>query len=220
MDYLQIVAGLVTGFMSGYLATYFTEKAKNKALLEDIKRLTDERRSVESVYELDIAKRKYQYEDKRAQYFRYFNLIDQMNAEQHKMIGDEFLPVLTNYFHEYLAATGDQQQESAVVGKFSANTQTILFKGNEALIRFRGETNALKLIANETVKTLLAKLNEQIDESYNMAGNLVRDMGPMILNQQLELINQRKDEIEEQGNLVKQTHEQLLVAVRDELNEI
>jgi hypothetical protein len=136
------------------------------------------------------------------------------------MIGDAFLPVLTKYFQDYLAADGNELKEAEVVGEFSQSIQQILFQCNEGLIRFRSETNALKLISSPKVQQLLATLNEQMDESFTKAGNFIKEMGALILSELIEEIERRKQELEAFGQTVGKTHKALIVAIREELNEI
>lgn len=220
MDYLQILIGLIAGFLSGYLTTYFTEKAKNKALLEDIKRLTEERRKVEAAYELDIARRKYQYEDKRTQYFKYFGLIDQMSAEQHKVMLDEFLPIMGKYNKDYLNAYGNKGKETKTVAWFSDAMNKLLMKGNEALIRFRNETHTIKLIAGEEVLELIKDLDFYFDWSFEKSTKILKEIAALVLSDQTDRISDKTRELEVIGNLIKDQKQKLIDAVRRELNEI
>jgi hypothetical protein len=47
MDVFQITIGAVGGFLGGYLTSYLSEKAKNRAQLQDVKKLTEEKQKVE-----------------------------------------------------------------------------------------------------------------------------------------------------------------------------
>jgi uncharacterized membrane protein YraQ (UPF0718 family) len=94
MTLTETIIGLVIVFFSGYLISYFKEKGKNKALLSDIKRLTEEKERIVSDFKLEIEKRKYQYESKKEQYFKYFNLIDEFGKSGNDDFYENFFPIV------------------------------------------------------------------------------------------------------------------------------
>ena len=104
MTLFQILLGIIAGFIAGYLTSYFNEKGKNKALLGDIKKLTEEKESVISKFQLDLAKRKYQYETKKGQYLKYFNLLDQFSADANKDAQEKFIPILNKFKQRFFSS--------------------------------------------------------------------------------------------------------------------
>lgn len=82
------IVNFLLGFLVFYLTAYSKTKGKNKALKEDISKLEDEKQKIIAKYQaetesikkqhtLDIEKRKFQYEDKRIQFQKYFSILDQ-----------------------------------------------------------------------------------------------------------------------------------------------
>lgn len=128
MTLLDIIIGAILGFLSGYLISYFKEKGKNKALLSDIGRLTAEKESVASEYKLDIEKRKYKYESKKEQYFKYFNLIDEFGKASNDEFYEYFFPVVDEFNKNFLGADGDKTKELEALNTFSSKINRLVSK--------------------------------------------------------------------------------------------
>ncbi len=99
------IASFVSGILAIYLTAYSKAKGKNRALKEDISRLEDEKQKIIAKYRaeteelkkqhsLEIEKRKYQYEDKRTQFTKYFSMLDQFHGKSHKIFTERFSPIL------------------------------------------------------------------------------------------------------------------------------
>src|SRR5690606_27206068 len=151
---MEIILSLIGGFLMGYFTSYFNEKGKNKAIIEDTSQITEEKEKVTSKYGLETTKRKIQYETKSNAYMKYFTLLDEQSQIENIEAQQEFLPVLTKFNTEYLSNIGDIEKELKAVSEFSNSIQTIMIKSQERYFKFKNETNALKLIAGNKVLTL------------------------------------------------------------------
>jgi hypothetical protein len=220
MDIAQIIVGLIVGFLTGYLTSYFQEKGKNKALLSDIKRLTEEKEKVVTEFQLDLAKRKYQYETKKEQYFKYFNLIDQFNAEGNKQVYEKFLPIINKFNKDFLAAQLNKKKELLATNAFSDAVNKMMLENNDKLFKIKHETNTIKLIAGEKVLSLLNDLEYYYDLSFDKSSALMKQMGQLIVERQDDRIKEGQIELEAIGQLINRTKQQLVSQVRQELNEI
>ncbi|EGQ7962059.1 hypothetical protein HRO21_003740, partial [Vibrio parahaemolyticus] len=80
------------GIITVYFTAYTKAKGANRALKEDVQSLektkqeiiskhAEELESVKKEYQLEIEKRKFKYEDKRAQFSKFFKLIDEFNSK-------------------------------------------------------------------------------------------------------------------------------------------
>lgn len=67
-----------------YIKTYTTEKAKINALKKENKNLIEETERIKKDFQLEVSKRKYQYESKKEQYVNFFRLLDQFTNEANK----------------------------------------------------------------------------------------------------------------------------------------
>ena len=74
-----------------YIKRFTAEKAKIKALKSENKSLTQETESIKKEFELEISKRKYQYESKKEQYIHFFKLLDQFTSEANKSTQEKLL---------------------------------------------------------------------------------------------------------------------------------
>lgn len=94
--------GFVIGIIVVYLTAYSKAKGQNKALREDLSALEDEKQKIVAKYmaeaeelkknhALDIEKRKYQYDEKRAQFVKYFALIDEFHGKSNDIFSNSFL---------------------------------------------------------------------------------------------------------------------------------
>ena len=73
--YINYLVLTIIGLIAFYAKTYTQERAKRKALIRTNKRLIEETESIKKEHQLDISKRRYQYESKKEQYLKFYKLI-------------------------------------------------------------------------------------------------------------------------------------------------
>ncbi len=220
---IEIIIGIISllgGFLMGYLTSFFKEKGKNKALIQDIKRITEEKESVSSKYQLDISKRKYKYEDKREQYFKYFNLLDNLSSEGNKDAQENFIPAINNFNEGFIGANGNKKKELKATTDFSKSVNEIMFKSNESLLKLKQETNTIKLIAGEKVLKLLTELEIGYDQSMEQSAQMMRDLSNNIIYGKEDILNSQKEDIEKTGMYLLSLKEDLMKEIKNELDEI
>ncbi len=220
MTLTETIIGLVIGLISGYLIAYFKEKGKNKALLSDIKRLTEEKERIISDFKLDLEKRKYQYESKKEQYFKYFNLIDEFGKSGNDDFYDNFFPIVERFNENYLSADGDKEKELEALNNFSASLNPMISKSNENLVRLRAETKSIRLIASKKVRDFLGQLDELYDISFEKSSLMLREMGNNMISDNQEIIDEQNKELHVLGQKIKTIHDELVEEIRKELDEI
>ena len=184
------ILGVLGGFALGFFTSYFKEKGKNKALIQDLKRITEEKEKVSSKYQLDISKRKYKYEDKREQYFKYFNLLDNLSAEGNKDAQNSFIPAINKFNEDFVGANGDKKKELKATTEFSKSVNELMFKSNESLLQLKQETNTIKLIAGKKVLKILDELEIAYANSMEQSANMMRDLSNNIINGRQSILNQ------------------------------
>ncbi|NOQ27918.1 MAG: hypothetical protein GQ564_21355 [Bacteroidales bacterium] len=216
----EILIGLIIGLLTGYLISYFKEKGKNKALLSDVKHLTEEKERIVSDYKLDIEKRKYKYESKKEQYFKYFNLIDEFGKSSNNDFYEQFFPIVDKFNKEFLSADSDKNKELEALNTFSSNLNPMIAKSNENLVRLRAETHSIRLIANSTVLGLLNQMDKLYDISFDKSTLMLSEMGNNIISGNSDAINSQKEDVEALGLEIKNKHEELVSEIRKELDEI
>lgn len=220
MTVIAIIFGALGSFVSGYLISYFKEKGKNKALLGDIEKLTEEKERIVSDFKLDIEKRKYKYESKKEQYFKYFNLIDEFGKSGNDSFYKDFFPIVDTFNKGFLSAGGNKERELEVLNNFTSSLNPMLSKSNENLVRLRAETKTIRLIANDKVQEYMDELDKLYDISFEKSTIMLKSMGNNIIYNNQELINQQNQELQTIGSLISEVHEQLVREIKKELDEI
>lgn len=220
MELSQIILGIVIGFLMGFFTSYYKQKGKNAALMSDIKRLTKEKESVKSKFQLEIEKRKYKYESKKEHYFKYFNLLDEFNSLSGKDIYNSFFPVIDDFNKSFWSADGDKEKELNAFTELSSKLNILLYKGNEDLIKIRNETNTIKLIAGDIVLEQLNKLESLYNLSSTLSEEMIRKMSTNIISGNTDKVQQQQNKLTEVGQQILQTKEKLIHEVRKELDEI
>jgi len=215
--------------LSLYLTAYTKAKGKNHALKEDISKLEDEKQRTIAKYRdeteelkkqhsLEIEKRKYQYEDKRTQFTKYFSVFDQFQNKGHKLFTGRFTPI----FSEYMAVCMEDDVEKQNIAniEFNHGIQSLFNELYDEQIKISNETNSIRLISSPDVDKLLDELESAVKLSTNQAGEMIKFMAtPEFMNDQA-LIVPYQTEAEELGVLVLQCRDKLRNQMKLELNEI
>lgn len=212
--------GLVIGLIVGGLGSYINERAKNAALKKDLKGLTEEKEKIISEHQLVIAKRKYQYEDKRKQYFKYFELLDEINGEGNQVLFDSFGPMINQFFEDFLKADNNKELQYKATSILSSQVNDLMLKANEHSMRLKKETSSLRLIASDAVLKTLNELERSYDISIDHGSDLLKGMADNVVNGRSEILEKQQQEsarIAEKMNVLK---DRLMEEVRMELNEI
>lgn len=211
---------LILGFLVGYLTSFVKEKGKNSALIEDLEKITEEKEKVSAKFELDISKRKYKYEDKRTQYFKYFNLLDQLSVQSNKEAQEEFYPAITEFNISYLTAYEDIEKVTIATANFMNAVNKIMFKSNESFLKLRQETNTIKLIAGPAVSKTLQETEIAYEKALDTSAQMMRDLAENIITQKQDIQIKQQSEIEEIGKSLLLLKEKLIQEVKNELDEI
>lgn len=207
-------------YFLGLLSIYLKQRATNLALKNDNKRLIEETEQIKNKYELDIAKRKYQYESKREQYFKYFNLLDSFSSQSINEIMLDLPKKIGKLNEDLINAEEDKQKQAKAISEYTEYFNGIMFKSNEKLIIIRNETNSIKLIANIKIKKLLVEIEENYEEAMKLSSELAQSLTQLVILKKSDSINMLKTKLEVNGIKAKELHDQLVEEVSNELNEI
>ena len=167
--YLNYIIFAFLGLFILYVRTYTTEKAKIGALKSENKKLTEETERIKKDFQLEISKRKYQYESKKEQYILFFKLLDQFTNEANKSTQAKLLPILDEFNRNFLNASSrnDKKGETNATTVMSKKMQKLAFEANESLIKIKQETNTIRLIASDNIIQKLNLLELAYDRIWN-----------------------------------------------------
>lgn len=225
--YKGIFTGVIGAFITG-TAVYLNEKSKRRALLNDNKRLVKETESIKADYnreleelkrdhQLEISRRKHQYEGKKDSYVAFFKMIDTFSADQNIKSQEK----LRDYIHEFNRNFGDtqsSQRKASLV--FSKKIQAITMESYREFIRLKQETNVIKLMASDDVVDQLKLMETAYESLMKESDNMMSALPGLIMSNNEEKIKQMKDLVEIKGKLINYIKDDLNSLMRKELNEI
>ena len=176
----------IIGALSLYFTAYTKAKGTNKALKEDIQSLesakqaiiskhASELENVKKEHQLDIEKRKYQYEDKRVQFTKFFRLIDEFNAKCNSVFVEKFPPMLQRLLAGQLSECVDTSNQSIL--DFNAEIMKLFNELNEEQLKVVHESNSIRLIATPQLDALLDQLELHVKSSFDDAVAMLKFMG-------------------------------------------
>lgn len=237
MDLLiDIIIGIFCfgiGCLSGYLIAYFKKKGENRALTEDIARLTDEKQKVISQYEirleeqkklhaLDIVKRKYKFEEKIRQFTRYFKLLDEFNRKNQESYTNDIIPIIKLFYTDYetVETEDSKDSENKAIAELMNGFLKINSKISEEHVRMRNETNTLRLISSPKMNALLDDMDKLLSESFDASTEQLKALSVPEQFRNPEGAKPNQEKIYELGKMVQKKRQQLMDLMKQELDEI
>ncbi|WP_394674416.1 hypothetical protein [uncultured Chryseobacterium sp.] len=233
IEYYKEIIGFAT-FVSGLFAialkSYLTEKGKLKAQIGENKKLIEQTEDIKSKFnkeleeikkehQLDISKRKYQYESKKDAYISFFRLLDSFSNEQN-ITAQEKLKEYTNEFNRnYLNGKNVKSQNNATV-VFSKKVLSLSSETYKDFQKLRQETNTIKLIASDEVIKKLQFFDYCYEEFMKISDKMMKSLSVLILNNDEEKMRAQQHEIELNGKLINNIKEELIELMRQDLNKI
>jgi len=231
--YTLYLAISLIGVIGFYFRTYLKERAKISALKSENQTLVEQTESIKAKYnkeieelkkyhQLEIEKRKYQYESKKEQYLNFFRLLDSFTRDANKTTQEKLLPILDEFNRNYLNAANinNKRDETKAVTVMSKKIQKLMFDANEDLIRIKQETNTIRLIASNNIIKKLNLLEMAYDKNMEKANKMMSDLPKlMLLNDQIKMKENQKD-IEISGLVIQSIKNDIIELMREELDEI
>lgn len=226
--YFSIVSFLLGMFLV-YITAYTKAKGKNKALQEDNIRLEQDKQKVvaqhrneteelKKQHSLDIEKRKYQYEEKRHQFSKYFKLLDEFNKRSNQTFAEEFYPIMNEFFNAIIESEDDVYQTELI--KFNEKIQVLTHKLHEESLKVSTETNSIRLISSPEIDKLLDAMELAIKQVTDQSTEMMNFMMSEDFIKDQSLITPLVKRSEESGAVVKGYRNDLIAQMKKELDEI
>lgn len=229
MDVILNILFFVLGALSIYLTAYLKVKGKNRALIEDNHQLEEDKQKIVAKYRaetekikkqhsLEIEKRKYQYEDKRLQFSKYFALLDEFHGKCNSIFLEKFQPIMT----EFLSGCLDENEvvKNQAIVKYNQNVQALVFELNEEHLKVKTEQNSIRLIASKKVDALLDKLEVAVKNATDSSTEMLRFMSTQEFWEDQSLIVPYQEKATLFGQDVQKCHNALKEQMKQELKEI
>lgn len=199
--YLIYMIFAFLGLLILYIKTYTTEKAKMEVLKSENKKLIEETERIKKDFQLEISKRRYQYESKKEQYILFFKLLDQFTNEANKSTQEKLLPILDEFNRNFLnsSSRNDKKGENNATSVMSKKIQRLTFEANESLIKIKQETNTIRLIASDRIIQKLDLLELAYDKNMEQAIKMMNDLPKQMMSNDQYGMKKSQREIEISG---------------------
>lgn len=220
--YLIYMIFAFLGLLILYIKTYTTEKAKMEVLKSENKKLIEETERIKKDFQLEISKRRYQYESKKEQYILFFKLLDQFTNEANKSTQEKLLPILDEFNRNILnsSSRNDKKGENNATSVMSKKIQRLTFEANESLIKIKQETNTIRLIASDRIIQKLDLLELAYDKNMEQAIKMMNDLPKQMMSNDQYGMKKSQREIEISALVIKEIKDEIIELMRKELDEI
>ena len=220
ISYISLMVIIIIGLLFLYLKTYVSQKAKNKALRNENLILTQQIENIKKIHELDIAKRKYQYESKKEQYLKFFQLIDAFTGKQNLTCINKMTPIITEFYAGFLTAIGDESEQNKVSTVYMEKIQNLINENNTELMKIKQETNTIRLIASQEVIGLLDLMERTYENMFDVSGQIINMMPNNIMTNNQIALQKHAEILAEISQLALNIKEDLIQQMRNDLNKI
>ena len=96
----------------------------------------------------------------------------------------------------------------------------IMMDANDYLIKFRQQTNSIKLIASDEIVELLEKFDSKMDESVKLSTACLQDIQSLILQRNVLQLEFNQNEINAIGQEIVSLQKQIIKLMKTELDQI
>ena len=205
-----------------YLRTYITERAKINALKSQNAKLTREKESIKKDFQLEIERRKYQYESKKEQFIRFFQLLDSFGSNAHLEMQGKMMPIIDEFNRNYFKAAiqNDKKGEMKATAVFSSKLEELLFDAMKELTRIKNETNTIRLIASEPILRTLNLLELAYDKGFDVSSKMMKELHSQMATNDQEGMAKNQLKMQAIANLILNYKTALIDQMKMELNEI
>lgn len=211
MEYLTLIVTGSLGALLGYLLAYTNEKAKNKALKEDIAEITKEKEAVLADSRLQHEKRKHQYERKQEVYSKYHQLLDNFNEKNPILDNSKMEFLLSEMLNRMKANPNNEGEHMKAINTFSDEINILIREYFVGIQDIAKQTNGIKLVATIEICELVEKIDSNYRKSEELWSLFHEDFTKMLRRQENfdfttlnpEIKNLRIETIEFASTLIK-----------------
>lgn len=228
-EIISPLVGFILGMLVIYLTAYSKAKGRNKALQEDISRLEDEKQKIVAKYRaeteelkkqhaLEIEKRKFKYEEKRAQFSKYFALLDEFHGKSNSLFTERFSPIMNQFLASYLSDDESVQQQAIL--EFNSEVQYVFNELYQEQLKVTSETNSIRLISSPELDNLLNELENTVKKATDEASEMLKFMATPEFWADQSLIKPYQEQAIKTGLEVQKLRDDLRNRMKAELDEI
>ncbi len=129
---------------------------------------------------------------------------------------------INSFYSQFLHAVNqnDSAAESTAASNFQSELTQIMMEANDYLIKFRQETNAIKLIASDEIVELLDMFDSKMEESIQVSTSCLQDLQSLILQRNSRQLQANQNHINNIGQEIILLKKKIISLMKAELNQI
>lgn len=232
IDVISFLHFLIGGLL-GALISYLNQKGKNRALIEDNRRLEREKQEVvhefstqleilKKEFTLDVEKKKYQYQAKQEQYIKFFSSLDTFTRESNDKIREEVSVQFGKFLVSFSASDmeGDSKSSLQAVSDFFEFNQKLMSDINKGYQALKQETYAINLVCSKETKSYLLKLEMVIERANQSSFNYLSKLCTPEGFHHPDRLDHHLTATQEDAKAIEEAKEKVIESMRLELSEI
>lgn len=180
MEYIIPIITVFAGAFLGYLVAFTNEKAKNRALIQDISRITAEKEAVVIGFNLEHDRRKHQYERKHEVYSRYHNLLDKFDSEAAILDKKKTEALVSETLNGLYKYRDNEAEQIKVINHLGDQFSQLVREAFYGLKEIGVQTNEIKLVGSPEINAVLDKLNKNYQKVTEISEMLFSDSESLI----------------------------------------
>lgn len=132
------------------------------------------------------------------------------------------MDAINRFYSQFLLAVdaNDSVAESNAASNFQRELTQIMMDANDYLIKFRQQTNTIKLIASNEIIGLLELFDSKMEESMKLSTICLQDIQSLILRRNVQQLEINQTQINIIGQEIVLIKNKIINLMREELDQI
>ena len=213
------------GTFSLYFTFYTKVKQKNKSLTDELIKVKEQKKKIAFKYRTElektkqahldeIEKRKFQYEEKRREFTKYFTLLDSFHSRSNELCVDKVQPIIMDLLSE------DKVVQRKTMRKYSEDMQASVSELNEEHQRVKIEQNSIRLMASAKMDELLDQLDIEVELATQASSKMIKVLTTKEFWKDQSIIKPHQSELFQHGQTIQKIHKAIKDQMKLELDEI
>ena len=215
----------IAGVALTYVGVHLRVKERNKELVGNIQKLESDKKNMLSRFMNEIEKskkehasaikeKKFQYEDKRMEFSKYFALLSSFHEKANILCSDKIDSILKKVLSD------DQRSKKKAIEKYSSDIQKLVSELKDNQNRVKAQQNNMRLIASVEVDSLLDELNAAVESATEASRKMLAKIKTTEFLNNQSIIRAHQNNLFSHGKVIQNAHAVLKDQMKLELNEV
>ena len=208
-----------------YVAVHLRVKERNTELIENLKKLESDKKKILTrfVDEMEknkqehasaLEKKKFQYEDKRILFSKYFALLSIFHEKANTLCTEEIESILKEMLPD------DEKIKHKVIEKYNRETEKLVAELKEEHSHVKAEQSNIRLIASTEVDSLLDELTAAVESAVEASKQMLAAMRTTEFLNNQSIIRPHQKNLFSHGQVIQKIHNAIKEQMKLELNDI